>query len=134
LAAATGIEMACSATTGEGIAELCARLFELVDAQPVPAAPEEDGELAEFLEYRPAAAGPRRFRILRDAGELRVASRELERRAAGLDPADDGAVARLAAELERLGVEPALRAAGARPGDDILVGPHRFTFSPRSRE
>ena len=81
-----------------------------------------------------AAAGRRRFRILRDAGELRVASRELERQAAGLDPADDGAVARLAAALERLGVEPALRAAGARPGDDILVGPHRFTFSPRSRE
>ena len=134
LAAATGVDLACSATTGEGIEELCARLFELVGAQPAPTPPEEDGELAEFLEYRPAAAGRRRFRILRDAGELRVASRELERHAAGLDPADDGAVARLAAELDRLGVEPALRAAGARPGDDILVGPHRFTFSPRSRE
>ncbi|MGN6380919.1 MAG: GTPase ObgE [Gaiellales bacterium] len=132
LLARTGAELACSSTSGEGLEELRERLFELLPAEAEPVQAEADGELAEFLEYRPAAAGRRRFRILRDAGELRVASRDLERQAAGLDPDDDAAVARLAAELERLGVEPALRAAGARPGDDVLVGPHRFTFSPRS--
>jgi Obg family GTPase CgtA-like protein len=60
-----------------------------------------------------------------------VAGRELERQADGLDPSDGADVAALAAALEELGVEPALRAAGARPGDDILVGAHRFTFQPR---
>jgi len=69
-----------------------------------------------------------------DAGTLRVAGRELERRVDDLDPDDRNDVAALAEELERLGVEPALRAAGARPGDDILVGAHRFTFRPRSEE
>jgi GTPase len=132
LMAATGAELACSAATGEGIPELIGRLFELLPEQPQPE-PAQAGELADFLEYRPAAPGQRRFRILRDAGDLRVASRELERRAAATDPQDEAAVARLAAELERLGVEPALRSAGARPGDDILVGPHRFTFQPRGR-
>jgi GTPase len=130
LLAATGAELACSAATGEGIPQLVARLFELLPAEPEAQA-EGASELADFLEYRPVAPGQRRFRILRDAGDLRVASRELERRAAGTDPQDAAAVARLSEELERLGVEPALRAAGARPGDDILVGPHRFTFQPR---
>lgn len=131
LLADTGAELACSAATGEGVPELRRRLFELLPAEPQPAPAAADGELADFLEYRPAAPGQRRFRILRDAGDLRVASRELERRAAATDPQDATAVARLAAELERLGVEPALRAAGARRGDDILVGPHRFTFQPK---
>jgi len=49
-------------------------------------------------------------------------------------PCPRGLETALADELERLGVEPALRAAGARPGDDILVGPHRFTFRPKSEE
>ena len=89
-------------------------------------------ELADYLVYRPAPPSRRRFRILRDAGTLRVAGRELERQADGLDPADGADVAALADALERLGVEPALRAAGARPGDDILVGAHRFTFQPRA--
>jgi GTP-binding protein len=131
---AVGAEIACSAATGEGVDELCARLFERLDAEQAasPAAPEP--ELAEFLEYRPAGPARRRFRILRDRGELRVAARELEAEADRMDPEDAGAVARLAAEMERLGVQEALRAAGARPGDDILVGGQRFTYQPRSEE
>ena len=40
----------------------------------------------------------------------------------------------LASELERLDVEPALRNAGAKPGDDVLVGPHRLTYQRSDRE
>jgi GTPase len=132
LVAATGADLACSTATGEGIDALRARLFEALAGgeQAAPAAAPEE-ELAEFLEYRPTGPARRGFRILRDAGELRVAGRDLEARAEELDPEDEGAVARLARELERLGVDRALRAAGARPGDDILVGRHRFTFRPR---
>ncbi len=128
--AATGVDLACSSATGEGIDDLRRMLFATLPTEaPVEAAAEP--ELADFLVYRPAPPARRRFRILRDAGTLRVAGRELERQADDLDPDDRGDVAALAAELERLGVEPALRAAGARPGDDILVGTHRFTFQPR---
>jgi GTP-binding protein len=128
--AAAGAALGCSSATGEGVDDLRATLFATLPAQAPTADPVEP-ELADYLVYRPAPPSRRRFRILRDAGTLRVAGRELERHADGLDPDDDGDVAALAAELERLGVEPALRAAGARRGDDILLGAHRFTFQPR---
>jgi GTPase len=130
LLAATGAELACSSASGEGVEDLRALLFQTLPAE-VPAVEDGEAELADYLVYRPAPPARRRFRILRDAGTLRVAGRELERRVGDLDPDDRDDVAALAAELERLGVEPALRAAGARPGDDILVGAHRFTFRPR---
>jgi GTP-binding protein len=130
LLAATGAALSCSAATGDGIAELKHALFREVPAEPEPT-PAAEPELADFLVYRPLPPARREFRILRDGGFLRVAGRGIERRFADLDPEDDGAVGVLAAELERLGVDRALHAAGARPGDDVLVGAHRFTYRPR---
>jgi GTPase len=126
----TGAALACSAATGEGIAELERALFREVPVEAEPPEPVEP-ELADFLVYRPAPPARREFRILRDGGVLRVAGRGIERRFADLDPEDDRAVGVLAAELERLGVDRALHAAGARPGDDVLVGAHSFTYRPR---
>jgi GTPase len=128
--AAAGAAMGCSSATGDGVDDLKRLLFTAIPAETAPAEPIEP-ELADYLVYRPAPPARRRFRILRDSGTLRVAGRDLERRAEGLDPDDDADVAALAGELEELGVERALRDAGARPGDDILVGAHRFTFKPR---
>jgi GTP-binding protein len=130
LLVATGAALACSAATGEGIGDVKRALLRGVpaDAEPVETA---EPELADFLVYRPQPPARREFRILRDGGFLRVAGRGIERRFADLDPEDDQAVGVLAAELERLGVDRALQAAGARPGDDVLVGVHRFTYRPR---
>ena len=130
LLAATGAELACSAATGEGIADVKGALLREVPADTEPVRTAEP-ELADFLVYRPQPPARREFRILRDGGFLRVAGRGIERRFADLDPEDDRAVGVLAAELERLGVDRALHAAGARPGDDVLVGAHRFTYRPR---
>ncbi len=127
----SGAAMACSSITGEGIPELITRLFEIVPelapTEPVTAA---EPELAEFLEYRPGAPLRPSYRILRDSGELRVAGSEIERKAQDLDPEDEGSVARLAAEFEKMGLEEALREAGAKPGEDILVGQHRLVYQP----
>ena len=136
LIAAAGAEMACSSATGEGIPELVAELFRRVpEADPAeieqPAAAEE---LADYLVYRPRPAERRAFRVLRDDGTLRLAGRAIEALAAELDPDDPRDAARLASELERLDVEPALRNAGAKPGDDVLVGPHRLTYQRSDRE
>jgi len=131
--AAAGAELSCSSETDEGIDALRDMLFRLLPAE-LPDGPVAEPELADYLVYRPAPPARRGFRILRDAGTLRVAGRDLERRADALDPEDRNDVAALVDALERLGVEPALRAAGARPGDDILVGAHRFTFRPKSEE
>jgi GTP-binding protein len=127
--------MGVSSATGEGIDRLVSLLFERVPELPTHGgdAHAEKPEMADYLVYRPAPPHRREFRILRDDGTLRVAGKGLERTAAGLDLDDPNAVGQLVEELERLGVEEALRAAGAKPGDDILVGAHRFSFTPAAK-
>jgi len=127
-----GAALACSSATGVGIDELVSLLFERVSQLPVPEVVEAEQapDLADFLVYRPRPPARREYKILRDSGVLRVAGRSIERRAAELDPDSPSDVALLANELERLGVEDALRAAGAKPGEEILLGAHSFTFRP----
>jgi GTP-binding protein len=89
-----------SCATGAGIEEFRRALFELCrpeEAAPVPA--EDDDELVDFLVYRPRPAG-RAYRIWRTDRGFRVTG----------SPPDGG-------ELEA-----ALKAAGAREGDEIEVG------------
>jgi GTPase len=93
-----------SCATGAGIEELKRALFELCAPVAAPAAA-EDG-LVDFLVYRPRPGG-RRFRILRTDRGFRIA---------GQPPADE-------AELEA-----ALKAAGARKGDEIEVGEESLEF------
>ena len=83
-----------SAVTGEGIDDLKRALFELCPEAEPPSA-DEDG-LAEFLVYRPKPSR-RSFRILRTDRGYRVTGRP---------PPEE--------ELEE-----ALRAAGAKPGDEV---------------
>jgi GTPase len=86
---------AVSCATGAGIEELKRALFELV---PEPEERAADDGLADFLVYRPAA-GSRPFKILRTDRGFRITGRV---------PEDD--------ELEA-----ALRAAGAKTGDEVEV-------------
>ncbi|HEX9380015.1 MAG TPA: GTPase ObgE [Gaiellaceae bacterium] len=86
-----------SCATGAGIEELKRALFELCPPQAPPAT-SEDG-LVDFLVYRPRPDG-RRFRILRTDRGFRIA---------GDVPSDEEELA------------AALKAAGARKGDEIEV-------------
>jgi GTP-binding protein len=86
-----------SAATGEGIDELERALFGAIpEPEPVPV---QQSELVDFLLYRPRPSRAP-FRILRTDRGFRVTGRP---------PSDE--------ELEE-----ALRAAGARPGDEVEVG------------
>ena len=87
-----------SCATGEGIDELKRALFELCPPQESHEA-DEDG-LVDFLVYRPRPGG-RRFRVLRTDRGFRIA---------GDVPTDE----------EELSA--ALKAAGAREGDEVEVG------------
>jgi GTP-binding protein len=86
-----------SCATGEGIEELKRALFEL--CPPQPAVPEPQDGLVDFLVYRPQPTG-RRFRVLRTDRGFRIA---------GVAPTDENELA------------AALKAAGARKGDEIEV-------------
>jgi GTPase len=89
-----------SAATGQGIAEFKRKLFELVPAMPEsPPGGSGSETLPEFLVYRPKPRG-RQFRILRTDRGFRV-------------------VGRPPGEQE---LEAALRAAGAKTGDEVVVG------------
>jgi GTP-binding protein len=88
-----------SCATGAGIEELKRALFELCPSEEPRARDDQDG-LVEFLVYKPRPTG-RRYRVLRTDRGFRIA---------GDAPSDE-------AELEA-----ALKAAGARKGDEIEVG------------
>jgi len=128
------IVLGLSCATGQGVDELRGTLFEvLVDLLPAEvaiAAPDEDGELADYLVYQPRGRRRRTWRILRDDGVLRVAGRELEGLVAGLDLDSAEAQTRLAGELDRIGLTDALRRAGARAGDDVAIGEAVLEFQP----
>ena len=92
-----------STVTGAGIEELKRSLFDLIEAAPTPIGVGADQELADFLVYRPRPPRRRSFRVFRtDRGYL-VTGRDISSVPEG--------------ELEE-----ALRAAGARPGDEVTVG------------
>lgn len=90
---------ALSCATGSGVEEFRRGLFELCPEEP-PAPVAEADELVDFLVYRPRPAGRPPYRILRTERGFRVV---------GTPPADE--------ELEA-----ALRAAGARRGQEVEVG------------
>ena len=93
---------ALSCATGAGVEEFRRALFELV---PEPDEQPSDDGLADFLVYRPAPKG-RPFKILRTDRGFRVTGRV---------PEGD--------ELEE-----ALRAAGAKTGDEVEVGGEILEF------
>lgn len=92
-----------SAATGEGVAEFKRELFRLVPLRPE--SPSGESGLADFLVYRPK---PRRrpFRIFRTDRGFKVV---------GTPPGEE--------ELEA-----ALRAAGAKTGDEVVVGEEELEF------
>jgi GTP-binding protein len=94
-----------SCATGAGIEELKRGLFELCPPADPSTTADEDG-LVEFLVYRPRPAG-RRFRVLRTDRGFRIAG----------EVPDDATLAE------------ALKAAGARVGDEVEVGGETLEFS-----
>jgi GTP-binding protein len=96
-----------SAATGAGLDALKHALFELVPAAPEPAFAADDPGLVDFLVYRPRPDRRPAYRVLRTDGGYRIVGRV---------PDDE-------AELTA-----ALRAAGAKKGDEVVVGDEEFEF------
>jgi hypothetical protein len=94
-----------SCATGAGIEDLKRGLFELCPPAEPSTTADDDG-LVEFLVYRPRPTG-RRFRVLRTDRGFRIAG----------DAPDDETLAE------------ALKAAGAREGDEVEIGGETMVFS-----
>jgi GTPase len=71
---------------------------------------------------RPRAVDDAGFTVTPEDGRYIVRGEKPERWVRQTDFANDEAVGYLSDRLARLGVEDALRAAGAQPGDEVVVG------------
>ena len=107
---------AISAVSGEGVQALMRRAFELLDTLP-PAEPSVEGPAV----FRPAEKEDA-FAVEREADGWRVRGVRVERIAAMTPFVLPEAVARFQRQLRAMGVETALREAGAQPGDVVRIG------------
>jgi GTP-binding protein len=115
-----------SAVTGAGVDALMHAVADAVDLAE-RAAPDRAG----FVLHRPVPPG---FEIHREDGTWVVTGKAAER-AVALDDLTKPEAADLAARrLARAGIDDALRAAGALPGDDVRIGDVVFEFSEDDAE
>ncbi|MGO4758850.1 Obg family GTPase CgtA, partial [Streptomyces sp. 2MCAF27] len=107
-----------SAVSRHGLKELSFALAKIVgDARA--AKPQEE---ATRIVIRPKAVDDAGFKVVAEDGFYRVVGDKPERWVRQTDFNNDEAVGYLADRLARLGVEEALVKAGARAGDEVVIG------------
>jgi GTPase len=112
-----------SAITRDGLDELNARLSVLAAT-----AAEGVEERRPYVVLRP---GRPRFEVRREGPRFRVVGRGVERWVAETNLDDPSQVQRLQRRLVKEGVERQLAAAGARRGDEVVIGSSTFEFIPK---
>jgi GTP-binding protein len=117
-----GVDLAVSGLTGEGLDELRDRIQELVAV-----ARAEEPQRGPYVVLRP---GREPFVVRKEGDRFRVLGPRVERWVAEVDLEDPGEVVRLQRRLARAGVERRLADAGARRGDEVLIGETAFEFLP----
>jgi GTP-binding protein len=116
-----------SAVTREGLRELVFALAEMVRKHRLAAPAPERTRIV----LRPVAVDDSGFTIERDVeGVYVVRGGAPERWVRQTNFDNDEAVGYLADRLARLGVEVALKKAGAAPGDPVRIGVHEFDWQP----
>jgi len=116
--------LAVSAVSGQGMDALRERLSGLAQR-----AADEAQERRPYVVLRPARP---RFQVRRDGHRFRVIGRGVERLVAEADLDDPTTLERLQKRLVREGVERALATAGARKGDEVVIGQVAFEFLPEA--
>ncbi|MCC5947953.1 MAG: GTPase ObgE [Nitriliruptoraceae bacterium] len=124
-----------SAITGEGLDALRYRLGAMVDAERErggevrSVAPDDDEEVVLTI----APRGPD-FHVEAREDAFHVVGRRIQRWVQMLPLEDHGAVRYLQGRLRRAGVEKALVKAGARAGDEVVIGGLAFEFDPELQD
>jgi GTPase len=117
--------IAVSAVTGEGLNRLRERLAAL--AREAAAVAEER---SAYVVLRPARP---RFGVKREGERFRVIGRDVERWVSETDLEDPVKLERLQRRLVKEGVERELASAGARRGDEVVIGDVAFEFIPEGQ-
>lgn len=111
-----------SSVAGDGLEPLLHAVADEVDRH-MREAPEREG----YLLHRPLRGG---FQVVREDGGWVVSGRAAERAINLSDLTAPEAADFVARRLDRIGVDKALREAGAVPGDDVRIGDLTFTYEP----
>jgi GTP-binding protein len=116
--------VAVSADAGDGLEPLRGLLGELLpDAAGLAAEPEPTGVVVHRLD----AAGDG-FTLEREGDAFRVRGRRIERIAVQTNFDVEESAERFQRDLDRLGIDGALRRAGVRPGDTVRIGRVEFEW------
>ena len=119
-----------SAGDGEGLQALVAALGRVTSrARAAEEAAAAVAAAAAPVVLRPADGRLETFTVAREEERFVVRGVRLERLFAKADLDNDDAVRYLQQVIERVGLNDALRRAGARPGDTVVVGGQEFEFS-----
>ncbi len=112
-----------SAVTGEGIKELLNTVDMLLrDLEKNSVTEQYERETTRHVKVGP------RFEIIKDGNVFLVKGRDIERKAAMANLENEEAAQSFQLFLEREGVEDALRRAGVRNGDKVIIGKIEFYF------
>jgi GTP-binding protein len=114
-----------SAATGEGLRLLMLRVGQMLKELPIlkETLPEDEVKITKLE----AAGGPALF-VRRENETWVVEGYEVEKQIIRTNFANEAAVNRLLKILRTLGVDQALRQAGAKNGNVVIVGPMEFEF------
>jgi GTP-binding protein len=120
-----------SAQSGDGLKELVAALAEVMESarEAQAEADAADAAVAAATVLRPADGRLDSFTVERDGERFVVRGVQIERLFAKADLGNEDAVAYLQQVIERAGLNDALRKAGAKPGDTVVVGVEEFEFA-----
>ena len=106
-----------SAATGEGVPQLMAKAAEMLDSIQAEEKPEE----APLPVFRPQPRGEK-VSVSKQGDVFVVSAPRLERLVATMDWENPEARSYIKAKFSRMGVNRALRRAGAKAGDRVRVG------------
>lgn len=118
--------IAISAETGEGLEDLRGAVAAILPGAEALAEPPEP---AGVVVHRIEASGDG-FAVEREAEAFRVRGRRIERLVAQTNFDNEESAERFQRELERTGIDAALRRAGIRPGDAVRIGPTELEWEP----
>ena len=118
-----------SAVSGEGLDTLLGKLARLLQQYPRPLPPEAPDKERKII--RPHHhADTRQYKIAKEKGGWRVTGKRIEQIVAMTHLENEEAVARVYDVLDRVRVLAKLAAAGAKPGDSILIGKNKLEYYP----
>ena len=113
-----------SAQTGEGLTVLAKTIASLVASAPAPQLPVSP----RVTRLRPRGGSD--LSVEKKGSEFVVHGERVERLLERLDLDSEGGLARFQSELDRLGVNRALEAAGVQPGDTVRIATAEFEYQP----